>query len=142
MDLFRELADQIERFGIDTFDYNQARANREKYIEVVERLTEKTNSCQSSLEEVKQVGIEIDQFYNSYSWTAQGEWVTRFSNKEQLWNVQQSALIKKMEETLEILKERKKQAEDIIRYWDDEVYGEEQRIRDRVRMMQEENNYE
>jgi len=142
MSFIDDVWSEIPIFCIDIFTYSQAEQNKDKYREVVKKLTRKISSCEGSLADAKQMGRDLDQSFRSNSWTARGEWKTKFSEKEAIWDQEKDELITFMENALDRAKERKAKAEELAAYWEGEERAEEQRVRNQVYAKQREREEE
>lgn len=142
MSFIDDVWSEIQIFCIDIFTYSQAEQNKDKYRKVAKKLTKKISSCEEFLADAKQTGSDINQSFRSNSWTARGEWKTKFTEKESLWDQEQNELIASMENALDCAKEREVEAEELADYWEEEEREEELRVRNQVYAKQQEKEEE
>lgn len=122
---FMDAADKKHISFDDTTSYSDAERNKEKYRSVVKRLEKKIKSCENAITYAKDFEDGLHQTFISEENSAKGEWKEEFDTRELIWSDGVNEIISKMEQTLNLAREKKAEAEEFGEQWADCESNEE-----------------
>lgn len=119
----------IQVFWIDINDYSEAEKKKDRYEKVASELGNKITTCEEFLTQATTCATSFHSSFISNGNAFKGKWKTKFDEKEEVWNTNQTKLLKKMSEALKTAKERRSEAERLAGEWAQTEKNQEARIR-------------